>query len=343
MNYRKLGNSGLFVPEICLGVMTFTGKDGWTHLGELHQEDADQLVNTAMDNGINFFDTADFYSFGTSEVMLGKALGNKRKDAIICTKFGFEMKEGLYGKGVSRKRTIEACEASLKRLNTDYIDLYLIHALDFVTPLEETLEALTQLVADGKVRYIGCSNFPAWVLTKSYYISEKYNYQKLVAHQANYNILRRDLELDVIPASREFGIGTMIWGPLHGGILTGKYRDRDNWPNDTRIKKPGEHSPYNVEEGEKILDELETIAKEREVSVTQVSLNYLLRKEGVSTVVVGTTKKEQLLDNVKTTEWKLNDDEMKRLDEFSKPYSYYPHWYYNNFWTENYRKHYLPK
>jgi aryl-alcohol dehydrogenase-like predicted oxidoreductase len=337
-----MGNSGLYVPEICLGVITFTGSKGWTHLGELDQKDADVLVNTALDNGINFFDTADFYSSGTSEIMLGKAIGNKRKDTIICTKFGFEMKEGLNGKGISRKRAIEACEASLKRLNTDYIDLYLVHALDFITPLEETLEALNQLVTEGKVRYIGCSNFPAWVLAKSYYTSEKYNYHKFIAHQASYNILRRDLELDIIPASKEFGIGTLVWGPLHGGILTGKYRDIKNWPENTRIKKPGEHAPYDTEKGEKIFKELESISNERGVSVTQVSLNYLLSKKDVSSVVVGATNKKQLIDNIKASDWKLSEEEMKKLDNISIPYQYYPHWYYNNFWTENYEKYYLP-
>lgn len=343
MNYRRMGDSGLTVSEICFGAMTFTGSDGWTHLGELNQKDADELVKSALDNGVNFFDTADFYSSGNSEEMLGKALGNKRKDAIICTKFGFEMNDELHGKGLSRKRVIDACEASLKRLQTDYIDLYLIHALDFVTPLEETLDALTQLVADGKVRYIGCSNFPAWVLAKSYYIAEENNYQKLIAHQASYNILRRDLELDIIPASLEYGIGTMVWGPLQGGILTGKYRDKNNWPKDTRMKNPGDHNPYNVEQGEKILDELEEIAKERNVTVTQVSLNYLLRKEGVSSVVVGIRNNDQLLDNVKASDWELTKDEMRRLDKLSEPYQYYPHWYYQNFWTENYKQYYLPK
>ncbi|RJP59878.1 MAG: aldo/keto reductase, partial [Ignavibacteriales bacterium] len=301
MNYRRMGNSNLMVSEICFGAMTFTGSDGWTHLGELHQKDADELVKSALENGVTFFDTADFYSSGTSEEILGKALGRKRKDAIICTKFGFKMSDEPHGRGLSRKRTIDACEASLKRLQTDYIDLYLIHAMDFVTPLEETFSALTQLVVDGKVRYIGCSNFPAWTLAKSFYISEKHNYQKLIAHQASYNILRRDLELDIIPASLEYGIGTMVWGPLQGGILTGKYRDKNNWPKDTRMKNPGDHNPYNVEKGEKILDELENIAKKRNVTVTQVSLNYLLRKEGVSSVVVGIRNNDQLLDNVKAS------------------------------------------
>ncbi|MCF8260928.1 MAG: aldo/keto reductase [Melioribacteraceae bacterium] len=343
MNYRLLGNSGLSVSEICLGVMTFTGADGWTHLGELNQRDANQLVNTAMESGVNFFDTADFYSSGTSEKMLGIALEGKRNDAIICTKYGFEMHEGENGKGLSRKRTIEACEDSLKRLKTDYIDLYLIHALDFVTPIEETLEALTQLVADGKVRYIGCSNFPSWVLTKAFYVSEKYNYQKLIAHQAGYNILARELELDIIPASIEFGIGTMVWGPLHGGILTGKYRDKANWPMNTRIKKPGDHLPYDTARGNEILDQLAKIAEGRGVSVTQVSLNYLLRKNGISSVVVGARTKDQILENVQASDWELNDNEMNRLDEISEPNQYYPHWYYNNFWTENYKKFYLSK
>ncbi|KUG25000.1 oxidoreductase [hydrocarbon metagenome] len=340
MNYRRMGNSGLMVSEICFGAMTFTGSDGWTHLGELHQKDADELVKSALDNGVNFFDTADFYSSGKSEEMLGKALGNKRKDAIICTKFGFEMSDELHGRGLSRKRVIDACEASLKRLQTGYIDLYLIHVLDFVTPLEETLDALTQLVADGKVRYIGCSNFPAWVLAKSYYIAEKNNYQKLIAHQASYNILRRDLELDIIPASLEYGIGTMVWGPLQGGILTGKYRDKNNWPNDTRMKNPGDHNPYNIEQGEKILDELEKIAKIRNVTVTQVSLNYLLRKKGIATVVIGATNEKQLKENIAASNFKLNEEEMEKLNELTEPTDYYPHWYFKIYRKETYSSNY---
>lgn len=343
MNYRRLGNSGLYVSELCFGVMTFTGSKGWTNVGNVNQKEADELVNTAIDNGINFFDTADFYSEGTSEIMLGKALKDKREDSIICTKFGFRMKEGVNGAGLSKKRVIEACEASLKRLQTGYIDVYLIHALDFVTPLEETLEGLTKLVSDGKVRYIGCSNFPAWMLAKSYYIADKYNYSKLITHQANYSLLRRDLELDIIPASLEYGIGTMVWGPLHGGILTGKYRNKDKWPKGTRLKKPGDHLPYDVEQGEKILDKLELIAEKRNVSLSQVSLNYLLRKQGVSTVVIGARSKKQLIDNIGTTGWKLDDEEMKELNEISSPYKYYPHWYYNSFWTDNYKEFYLPK
>jgi len=181
------------------------------------------------------------------------------------------------------------------------------------------------------------------MLTKAYYISDNYNYSKLITHQANYSLLRRDLELDIIPASLEYGIGTMVWGPLHGGILTGKYRNKDKWPKGTRLKKPGDHSPYDVEQGEKILDKLELIAEKRNVSLSQVSLNYMLRKQGVSTVVIGARNKKQLIDNIRSTEWKLDDEEIKELNELSSPYQYYPHWYYNIFWTDNYKKFYLPE
>ena len=329
MNYRLLGNSGLYVSEICFGVMTFTGSGGWTHLGEMKQKEADNLTKTAIDNGINIFDTADFYSEGNSEKMLGKALGPGRKDVIITTKFGFRMKKGPNGEGLSKSRIIEACEESLRRLGTDYIDIYLIHSLDFVTPLEETLGGLTQLVREGKVRYIGCSNFPSWMLIKAAQISDKKNLEKIVAHQAYYSLLGRDIELDIIPASMESGIGTMVWSPLHGGILTGKYHNISKWPENTRIKAPGDQLPMDIKASRKILDELFRISEKRNVSVSQVSLNYLLRKRGISTLVIGARNKKQLMDNIHTVEWSLSDEEVKRLDILSEPKAIYPHWYYN--------------
>ena len=234
MKYRKLGNTGLKVSEICFGVMTFTGSKGWTHLGIQEQKDADKLTSVAVDHGVNFFDTADVYSNGISELMLGKALGPNRKNVIIATKGEGRMGAGPNEQGHSRYHLIKACEESLKRLNTDYIDLYQVHSFDFSTPLEEMLKALDYLVKSGKVRYIGISNFFAWQIMKLAAISEKDKLEKIISLQAYYSLLGRDLEYEIIPACISLGIGIIIWSPLHGGILSGKYMDK-KWPKGTRI------------------------------------------------------------------------------------------------------------
>ena len=331
MNYRKLGNSGLFVSELCYGAMSFTGSKGWSHISKTNQKEADELTAMAIDNGINFIDTADIYSEGASEIMLGKALGKKRKDIILTTKFGFKVGEGTNDNGLSRKRVIEACDASLKRLNTDYIDLYLIHAADFVTPLEETLSALNDLVRQGKVRYIGCSNFYGWQLVKANSISEKNGWEKLIVNQIYYSLLGREAEYEMIPAAIEEGIANTIWSPLHGGILSGKYFDKKNWPKDTRIKEPGAHFPYDVVQGEEVMKTVIRIAKDNKVSPAQVSLNYLLKKKGVTSLVIGAKNKEQLLDNLNTVKWELTKEQFDELDNLSAPKNVYPHWYYNFF------------
>jgi aryl-alcohol dehydrogenase-like predicted oxidoreductase len=338
MNYRKLGNSGLFVSEICFGVMSFTGSKGWTHIAKTNQKDANELTAAAIDNGVNFFDTADIYSSGVSEIMLGKALGKKRKDVIIGTKFGFRMENGENGDGLSRKRIIEACDASLKRLGTDYIDLYQIHSNDFITPIEETLGTLNTLVKQGKVRYTGFSNYYAWQIMKMQALAEKHNWEKFISNQANYSLLSRDLEYEQVDVCVDQGIGIIIWGPLHEGFLSGKYRDEKHWPKNSRIKKAGDLRPFEREKGEKIFAVADKISKERKVSIAQVSLNYLLRKKGVSSVIIGATNKKQLLENIDTSNWNLNEDEMKLLDETSQPPKIYPQWYF-----EIYRKTQLEK
>lgn len=340
MKYRKMGNSGLMVSEICFGVMTFTGNKGWTHVGNIEQKEADKLTKIALDNGVNIFDTADVYSNGISEIMLGKSLGKRRNEAIIATKFGFRMEDGPNGDGLSRKRVIKACEDSLKRLNTDYLDLFQIHSDDFTTPIEETLSALNQLVKDGKVRYIGCSNYTAWQLVKSMYEAKINSFEKFISIQAYYTILGRDLELDLIPACIDQQIGIMIWGPLHGGILTGKYRNIKKWPKDTRIKSDDFNRPHDKQKEINVLNEVEKIAIARNVTMAQVSINYLLRKKGVTTVVIGATSEKQLRENIGANKFELNNDEMKRLNELSEPTNYYPHWYFNVYREESYKNNY---
>jgi aryl-alcohol dehydrogenase-like predicted oxidoreductase len=340
MNYRILGNSDLKVSEICFGVMTFTGNEGWTHLGTLDQKDADDLTAVAIDNGVNFFDTADVYSNGISETMLGKALGMKRKNVVIATKGEGHMWNGADGEGHSRAHLIRACEDSLKRLNTDCIDLYQVHSFDFTTPLEEMMEILDTLIKDGKIRYAGISNFFAWQIMKLQAIADKNNLSKITSLQAYYSIIGRDLEYEQIPLCIDQGIGIIVWSPLHGGILTGKYRNALKWPEGTRLKSPGEHLPYNVEKGKLILDKLEEIALNRKVTMSQAALNYTLSKPGITSVIAGARNKIQLLDNINASGWKLSSEEMKVLDDISAPARIYPYWYFDIFKKDKMQKYF---
>lgn len=337
MQYRLLGNSGLKVSEICFGVMSFTGQNGWSHIARTSQAEANEMVAVALAEGVNFFDTADTYSAGVSEIMLGKALKKRRTEAIIATKCGFRMGTGPNDDGLSRRHILSACEASLKRLGTDYIDLYQIHSYDFRTPLEESLSTFDQLVKDGKVRYIGVSNFTGWQLMKAISICRENKWEKIVSLQAYYSLLGRDLELELVPVCLDQGVGILTWSPLHGGILTGKYHQVKRWPKNTRLKSNADHLPYNEEKGKAILDELFSIARKHKVSVAQVSLNYLLRKPGVTSLVIGARTKEQLLDNLKTSNWALSEEEVKKLDSLSEPPRIYPFWYFDIFRKERYR------
>lgn len=331
MRYRFLGNSGLQVSEICFGVMTFNSKKGWTHLGIQEQKDADRLTAIAIENGVNFFDTADVYSSGISETMLGNALGKKRKDVVIATKGEGRMGSGPNDEGHSRQHLIKACNESLKRLKTDYIDLYQVHSFDFMTPLEEMMETLDQLVREGKVRYIGISNFFAWQIMKLMSISEKQNLQKIISLQAYYSLVGRDLEYETIPVCLDQKIGIIVWSPLHGGILSGKYRREKKWPKGTRLKGEGQHFPYDIEKGERILSVMESISKKRSVAMSQIALNYALQKPGITSVIIGARNEKQLVENIETSNWKLTETEMKKLDEVSEPARIYPHWYFDVF------------
>ena len=241
------------------------------------------------------------------------------------------MGTGLNDEGHSRQHLIRACNDSLKRLNTDYIDLYQVHAFDFMTPLEEMMMTLDQLVKDGKVRYIGISNFFAWQIMKLMSISEKQNIQKIISLQAYYSLVGRDLEYETIPVCLDQRIGIIVWSPLHGGILSGKYRKGKKWPKGTRLKGEGQHFPYDVEKGEKILLVVDKISKQRNVAMSQIALNYALQKPGITSVIIGARNEKQLLENIRTRSWKLTDVEMKRLDEVSEPPRIYPHWYFDVF------------
>jgi aryl-alcohol dehydrogenase-like predicted oxidoreductase len=327
MEYRQLGKSGLLVSELCFGAMSFGAKGYWEKVGGLDHKVAQRLVDIAFDNGINFFDTADVYSYGQSEEILGRAIQGKRDKIVLATKVRGRMSPEINDVGLSRLHIIESCERSLKRLGTDHIDLYIVHSFDFMTPLEETLSALTDLVRQGKVRYIGCSNFFAWQIMKAISISEKNYFEKFVSLQAYYSLVARDVELEIIPLLEDQGLGLTTWSPLAGGFLTGKYPRGGKGPSDARRSKEQQNFiQFDEDRAYAILDEVKKIADARGVTPAQVSLNYLLRKKAVSSVLIGATKPEQLEDNLKTVNWKLSDDEMKALDAVSLLPRIYPAW-----------------
>jgi aryl-alcohol dehydrogenase-like predicted oxidoreductase len=338
MRYRLLGTTNLMVSELCFGAMTFVGDSGWRHLGAVGQKEADEWIGLLLDAGVNFFDTADIYSLGESEEILGKALGGRRSRAVIATKVGFRVDDGPDGDGCSRARIIAGCEASLRRLGTDHIDLYQIHSYDPLVSLEETLEALNTLVREGKVLSIGCSNFTGWQLMKALAISRKNGWAEFVSLQALYSLLTRDLELELVPLCLDQHIAILPWGPLAGGYLTGKYRKGSHWPSGTRLTKPEDHFPFDEDQAEAVLEELAAISNRRGRPVSQIALNYLLRKPGVTSLVFGARTKGQLLANIGSADWDLDPEEVARLDTLSAPPKIYPHWYFDIFRADRFRE-----
>ena len=327
MKTRFLGNTGVRVSELCFGAMTFGGKDYWANIGQVGQKEADDLVNIAIDGGINFFDTADVYSEGMSELLLGKALGTKRNSVVLATKVRGRTGSGPNDVGLSRRHIIDSCNASLKRLGTDYIDLYQVHSFDPRTPLEETLRTLDDLVREGKVRYVGASNFAGWQLMKALAISDTQHLERFITLQAFYSLIARDLENELVPLSLDQHLGILPWSPLGGGFLTGKYRRGKPRPEGARRSNPtAQFLQFDEEKGFDIVDELEKTARKYGATITQAALNYLLRKPGVTSVIVGARNKEQLTDNLKTVDWEIAAEEVARLDTLSTPPRVYPYW-----------------
>jgi aryl-alcohol dehydrogenase-like predicted oxidoreductase len=327
MKTRFLGNTGVRVSELCFGAMTFGGKGYWANIGQVGQKEADDLVNIAIDGGINFFDTADVYSEGMSELLLGKALGTRRNSVVLATKVRGRTGSGPNDVGLSRRHIIDSCNASLKRLGTDYIDLYQVHSFDPRTPLEETLRTLDDLVREGKVRYVGASNFAGWQLMKALAISDTQHLERFITLQAFYSLIARDLENELVPLSLDQHLGILPWSPLGGGFLTGKYRRGKPRPEGARRSNPtAQFLQFDEEKGFDIVDELEKTARKYGATITQAALNYLLRKPGVTSVIVGARNKEQLTDNLKTVDWEIAAEEVARLDTLSTPPRVYPYW-----------------
>ena len=327
MKYNLLGNTGLYVSELCLGTMTFGGRGMWTAIGTLPQDQVNSLVKQSVDGGINFIDTANVYSEGLSEQMTGQAirdLGLKRDDLVIATKVRGQMGEGPNEVGLSKKHILQQADESLARLKMDYIDLYQIHGFDRLTPLEETLEALDVLVKSGKVRYIGCSNLAAWQLMKALGISAQQHLSKFVSLQAYYTIAGRDLERELVPLLLDQKLGLMVWSPLAGGLLSGKYSRDAETKEGRRVNF--DFPPVNKEKAFDIVDVMRKIADNKGVSVAQIALSWLLHQPAVSSVIIGANKPEQLADNLNSVNIKLDESELKELDEVSKLDPEYPGW-----------------
>lgn len=316
------------VSQLCLGTMTFGGKGYWTAIGQLDQDPVDALIKRSVEAGINFIDTANVYSEGLSEEMTGRAirnLGLKRDDLVIATKVRGKMGEGPNQIGLSRKHIFQQVDESLQRLNIDYIDLYQIHGYDPQTPLEETIRALDDLVKSGKVRYIGCSNVAAWQLMKALAYSTYHQFAKFVSLQAYYTIAGRDLERELVPLLNDQQVGLMVWSPLAGGLLSGKYGRNQQGPEDSR-RTTFDFPPVNKEKAFDILDVMHPIAEQKGISVAQLALAWLLHQPVVTSVIIGAKKPEQLEDNLKAVDVKLNEDELKKLDDISRLPAEYPGW-----------------
>jgi aryl-alcohol dehydrogenase-like predicted oxidoreductase len=328
MRYKTLGNTGLAVSEICLGTMTFGGKGFWTNIGALDQSVADGIVARALDAGVNFIDTADVYSEGLSEEVTGQAMknsGKPRSDIVLATKVYGQMGPARNDRGASRGHIMDGVKASLTRLGTDYIDLYQIHGTDPVTPIEETVRAMHDLVTQGHVRYWGISNWSAWKIAKAIGIAEKNGWNKPVTLQAYYTIAGRDLEREIVPMLMEEKLGLMVWSPLAGGFLSGKYTRDGGGPNDAR-RVAFDFPPLNKDRAFDCIDVMREIAEVHGVSVARIALAYVLAKNFVMSAIIGAKTAEQLDDNLAATDVTLSPEEMTRLDEVSKLPSEYPGW-----------------
>lgn len=324
MKYRALADTGVFVSELCLGTMTFGGKGQmWETIGGMAQPEVDTMVGRALDGGINFIDTADVYSTGESETMTGKALKGKRQDVVLATKVRGRMGPGANDVGLSRLHIMQGVEASLKRLGTDYIDLYQIHRSDVLTNIEDTLRALDDLVRQGKVRYIGCSNLPAWELMKALGTSRAQNLERFKCTQSFYSLAGREIERDTIPLLQDQGLGLLVWSPLAGGFLSGKFT-RDGEGSGRR--KSFDFPPINKEKGFDIVDVLASIAEAKGASVPQVALAWVLANPTVTSVIIGARKLTQLEDNLGAVEVELSEAEVARLNAVSQLPLSYPLW-----------------
>ncbi|MBT2474665.1 aldo/keto reductase [Microbacterium sp. ISL-103] len=331
VEYRQLGNSGLRVSTLTLGTMGFGGTGFATNVGKIDVAGARRQIEIARDSGVNLFDTADVYSAGVSEEILGEALGGSRDDVFVATKVRLPMGDGPNDAGLSRFHIIRSAEASLRRLKTDHIDLYQVHEWDGLTPLEETLSALDDLVHSGKVRYIGASNFAAWHLMKSLWTADRHGLTPFVSTQVNYSVQTRDIEYEIVPTAVDQGLGILVWSPLAGGLLSGKYRRGVDAPAGSRhVEGWGEPPVYDVDKLYDIVEELFAVADNHGATPAQVALAYLLAKPAVTSLVIGARTEEQLQSNLAAADLQLEPSEFERLDTVSAFNLPYPFWHHLN-------------
>lgn len=337
MEYRQLGGSGFSVPVISFGTATFGGGgDFFRAWGSSDVAEASRLIDICLEAGVNLFDTADVYSSGLSEEILGQAMAGRRDKVLISTKATFRMGAGSNELGSSRHYLLRACEASLRRLKTDYVDIYTMHGFDAKTPIEETLRTLDDLVQSGKVRYIGCSNFSGWHLMKSLAISEKYGWSRYVAHQAYYSLIGREYEWELMPLALDQKVGTVVWSPLAGGYLTGKVRRNQPPPAGSRQHLlKGQEPPIVAEVLYDIVEAMDKIAAETGKTHTQIALNWLLQRPTVASLVVGARNEEQLQQNLGAVGWNLTPEQMAKLDAASEIKPIYPYWHQRGFIERN--------
>jgi aryl-alcohol dehydrogenase-like predicted oxidoreductase len=326
MKYRQLADTGVFVSELCLGTMTFGGRGGmWEVIAGLDQSGVDAIVHRALDAGINFIDTANVYAVGESETMVGKSITGRRHDIVLATKVRGRMARGANDVGLSRLHIMQAIEASLRRLGTDYIDLYQIHRYDILTNLDDTLRALDDLVRQGKVRYIGCSNLAAWQMMKALAISREEHLERFRCTQSYYSLAGRELEREIVPFLRDQSLGLLVWSPLAGGFLSGKFT-RSNSGDQAARRASFDFPPVNKEKAYDIIDVLLALARERSASAAQIALAWLLAQPVTTSVIIGARRLDQLEDNLRSVDITLSPEELTRLDDVSRLAPEYPAW-----------------
>jgi len=337
MEFRQLGKSGLKVPALSFGTGTFGGgTEFFKAWGSSDVGEATRLVDICLEAGVNLFDTADVYSAGLSETILGKAIAGRRDSILISTKATFKMGPGPNDLGSSRHHLVRACEASLRRLDTDYIDIYHLHGFDALTPVEEVLGTLDNLVTSGKVRYIACSNFSGWHLMKSLATSDKYGWARYAGHQVYYSLIGREYEWELMPLGLDQGVGAIVWSPLGWGRLTGKIRRGQPLPKQSRLHQTAEQGPPVEDEYLfKVVDALDELAKATGKSVPQIALNWLLQRPTVSTVIMGARNEEQLRQNLAAAGWNLSSTQVAKLDAASAVTPIYPYWHQHQFEERN--------
>jgi aryl-alcohol dehydrogenase-like predicted oxidoreductase len=333
MEFRQLGFSGLKVPVLSFGCGTFAGRGEFFQAwGNSDVTEATRLVDICLEAGVNLFDTADVYSQGGSEEVLGKAIAGRRSSVLISTKATFAMGKGPNDLGSSRYHLIQSCEASLRRLSTDYIDIYHMHGFDAQTPVEETLQTLDNLVQSGKVRYIACSNFSGWHLMKSLSVSERYGWARYVAHQVYYSLVGRDYEWELMPLALDQKVGAIVWSPLGWGRLTGKIRRGKPLPEVSRLHKTSEQGPPVSDDYlYKVVEALDEVARETGKTIPHIALNWLLQRPTVANVIIGARNEEQLRQNLGSVGWNLSAEQVARLDAATDLTPAYPYWHQRQF------------